>query len=64
MKYPSVYDFNVFKRLEDGVQVYAIDKKEKTVVLLNEITVKELITLMALNEQESGRFEFFEEVEE
>lgn len=57
--YEMVYDFEVFTKIREGKRVYALDRKEKNVLCVNDIHVETAIQY--LNNKENNRFEFWAE---
>lgn len=65
MKYESVYSFWLFDAIKQGKRVYALDKKLKKIVLVNDLTAEQLVAVMNSAEAEPTRYEFwYEESEE
>lgn len=65
MKYRSVYSFWLFDEIKSGKRVYALDKKLKKIVLVNDLTAEQLVAVMNSAEAEPTRYEFwYEESEE
>ena len=65
MKYRSVYHSWIFDEVKDGRNIYALDKKLKKIVLVNNLTVNQLVELMNSASAETTRYEFWrEEAEE
>lgn len=64
MKYKSVYSFWLFDEIKSGNRVYALDKKLKKIVLVNELTAEQLVAVMNSAEAEPTRYEFWYESEE
>lgn len=65
MKYKSVYSFWLFDEIKSGNRVYALDKKLKKIVLVNDLTAEQLVAVMNSSEAEPTRYEFwYEESEE
>lgn len=61
--YKSVYSFLVIGMLTNGEQVYCLDKKEKTVALLNDTKVAEVLALVEDAEKNEDRYFFWTEKE-
>lgn len=64
MKYRSVYSFWLFDEIKSGKRVYALDKKLKKIVLVNDLTAEQLVAVMNSSEAEPTRYEFWYEFEE
>ena len=65
MKYKSVYNCWLFDEVKNGNMVYALDRKFKKVVLVNDLTVDQLVAVMHSADEEPTRYEFwYEETEE
>ena len=65
MKYKSVYSIWLFDEIKSGKRVYALDKKLKKIVLVNDLTAEQLVAVMNSAEAEPTRYEFwYEESEE
>lgn len=56
-KYNSVWACNVFDRIKDGKKVFVLDKKKRSVLLVNEMSVSNALAMTRSKEQ--GRFEFW-----
>ena len=64
MKFVSIYSFMVFDEIKNGKAVYALDRKLRRVVLVNNITIEELVAVINSDKEESTRYEFwYEETE-
>lgn len=63
MKYKSVYSFWLFDEIKSGNRVYALDKKLKKIVLVNDLTAEQLVAVMNSAEAEPTRYEFWYESE-
>ena len=64
MKYRSVYSFCLFDEVVNGKKVYALDRKLKKVVLVNDLTAEQLAAVMHSDKEEPSRYEFwYEETE-
>ena len=59
--YKDVYAFLVLGKLTNGEQVYCLDKKEKTVALLNDNKVSEVLALVKDAEKDEERYLFWTE---
>lgn len=64
MKYKSVYSFWLFDEIKSGKRVYALDKKLKKIVLVNDLTAEQLVAVMNSDQEEPTRYEFWYESEE
>lgn len=62
MRYKTIYGFQVFEKVSGGEKPFALDKQTKRFYDIGEETVNTLATLLALDEIEPGRLEFFIEV--
>lgn len=62
-EYNEVYAFLVVGKLTNGEQVYCLDKKEKTVALLNDNKVAEVLALVEDAEKNEDRYLFWTEKE-
>lgn len=64
MKYSNVYSHWLFDEIKSGKKVYALDRKLRKVVLVNELTADQLVAVMHSDEEETTRYEFwYEETE-
>lgn len=64
MKYRSVSSYWLFDEIKSGKMVFALDRKFKKVVLVNDMTADQLVAVMNSAEAESSRYEFwYEETE-
>ena len=59
--YKVVYAFLVMGKLTNGEQVYCLDKKEKTVALLNDNTITKVLALLKDAEKNEERYLFWTE---
>ena len=64
MKYSNVYSCWIFDEIKNGKKVYALDRKLRKVVLVNELTVDQLVAVIHSDEEETTRYEFWTEEEE
>lgn len=64
MIYKTIYSFEAFKKINEGKQVYVLDRQNKSVALLNEMDAKSAVNIV--NSTKGNRFEFWytEESEE
>lgn len=64
MKYSNVYSHWLFDEIKSGKKVYALDRKFRKVVLVNELTADQLVAVMHSDKEEPTRYEFwYEETE-
>ena len=61
MKYKSVYSFWLFDDIKSGKRIYALDKKLKKIVLVNDLPAEQLVAVMNSDEAEPTRNEFWYE---
>ena len=61
MKFVSVYSFMAFDEVKSGKKVYALDRKLKRVVLVNSLTIEELVAVVNSDKEEPTRYEFWYE---
>ena len=61
MKYINVYSCWLFDEVKKGKKVYALDRKLKKIVLINELTIDQLVAVMNSDDEESTRYEFWYE---
>ena len=59
--YKDVYAFLVLGKLTNGEQIYCLDKKEKTVAILNDNKVSEVLALVKDAEKNEERYLFWTE---
>ena len=64
MKYTEVYSYWLFDEVKNGKKVYALDRKLRKVVLVNELTADQLVAVMHSADEETTRYEFWTEEEE
>ena len=64
MKYSNVYNCWLFDEIKNGKKVYALDRKLRKVVLVNELTADQLVAVMHSADEETTRYEFWTEEEE
>ena len=65
MKYNSIYAYWVMDEIKNDKSVYVLDRKTKTVAVVNEMTVDRAIAVLNSAEEDSKRYEFWcEETEE
>lgn len=62
MKYNNVYPFFVFDEIKKGKTVYVLDRKMKTVLIVNDMTVEDALLTLKEAEEDIGRFEFWVEL--
>ena len=64
MKFVGVYGYWLFDEIKDGKVVFALDRKLKKIVLVNDMTADQLVAVMNSAEAEPTRYEFwYEETE-
>lgn len=64
MKYKSIYSHWIFDDVQDGKKVYALDRKLKKVVLVNDLTIDQVVAVINSDKEEPNRYEFwYEETE-
>ncbi len=61
--YNNVYSFLVMGKLTQGEKIYVLDKKEKTVALLNDNKITEVLALLKDAEKNEERYLFWTETE-
>ena len=61
MKYTTIYSWNMLEEIKKGATVYALDKKEKEVICINEVLVDYALRLLAEAEKDCDRFVFWKE---
>lgn len=64
MKYRSVSSYWLFDEIKNGKMVFALDRKFKKVVLVNDMTADQLVAVMNSAEAEPSRYEFWYEESE
>lgn len=57
--YKDIFDFCVLDELDEGKSVYALDKKFGKVSVLNQMTVEELMKILATSRKEETRYTFW-----
>lgn len=62
--YNIIYSFEVFDHINDGKQVYVLDRQNKSVALVNDMDTQSAVKIV--NDSKTKRFEFWicEEMEE
>ena len=61
--YTSIYSFLVMGKLTEGAKIYVLDRKEKTVELLNDKTITKALVLLKDAEKNEERYLFWTEKE-
>lgn len=61
MSYKEIYSFNVIDAVQEGEQVYVLDRKTKEVIYVNGMEVFDLCEI--LKSTEKKRYEFWVEKE-
>ena len=65
MKYKKIYSHWVIDDIQDGKKVFCLDRKFLRVVLINDLTVDQMVAMLQSALEESDRYEFwYEEPEE
>jgi len=64
MTYKTIYHFLVLDEIKDGKTVYCLDRKEKQVYCVNELTVNDTVAMINANDTEPDRFEYWIEEKE
>ena len=63
--YETIYSFEVLEEIQNGKLVYLLDKFERVVLCVNDITVDKLAEILARGKTDKKRYEFWiEAVEE
>lgn len=67
MNYKTIYSFEVFNTVNEGKQVFVLDRQNKSVALINDMDVQSAVKIVNA-ENKASRYEFwiceFEESEE
>lgn len=61
MKFINVSSYWLFDEVKKGKKVYALDRKLKKVVLVNDLTIDQLVAVMNSADEEHTRYEFWYE---
>jgi hypothetical protein len=61
MKYITIYTWNVLDEMKKGTVVYALDRKEKEVVCLNDVYCRYVMSLLCEAEKGSDSVIFWKE---
>lgn len=61
MKYITIYAWSVLDEMKRGAVVYALDKKEKEVIYLNEVNCGYAMSLLCAAEKDSDSVIFWKE---
>lgn len=61
--YTNIYSFLVMGKLTEGAKIYVLDRKEKTVELLNDKTITKVLALLKDAEKNEERYLFWTEKE-
>lgn len=65
MKYKKIYSHWVIDDIQDDKKVFCLDRKFLRVVLINDLTVDQMLAILKNALEESDRYEFwYEEPEE
>ena len=56
--YNSIYSFDVFSRIDDGYQVYMLDRQDNSVTLVNDLNAQMAINIVNANNR-ARRYEFW-----
>ena len=59
MTYKIIYSFYVIDEIEKGNTVYCLDRKEKAVLIINDICVETVVTLLRDARTDDERYEFW-----
>jgi hypothetical protein len=62
MSYKSVYRFLVLDEIKRGKTVYCLDRELKVVHTVNDMSVEAAMALLNIADEDSVRFEFWEDV--
>lgn len=67
--YNTIYSFEVLDKIKEGAKVYVLDREEKAVYCVNDISVADLAQLEIFGKTNKKRFEYWieeitEEIEE
>lgn len=60
--YKTIFTFEVFEKINDGEQVYVLDRQNKSVALLNDMDAQSAVKIVNEKSKE-GRYEFWYEKE-
>ena len=68
MNYKTIYSFEVFGKVNEGYQVFVLDRQNKSVALINDMDVRSAVKIVNA-ENKASRYEFWickesEEIEE
>lgn len=63
IKYIIIYSFDVMSKITEGHSVYMLDRDTYEVYYVNDMTVADLASFLAIKDK-SGRFEFWYEEKE
>lgn len=64
MIYKEIFNFDVLEKLDDGEIVYCADREMMKCFVINQITVKELLQILATSRKFETRYIFWIESEE
>ena len=64
MIYKTVYCFSVMDEVENGETVYCLDKKDRVVFTLNDLSFENALGLIRDAKEDDDRFEFWKEIKE
>lgn len=62
MIYKTVYCFSVMDEVEKGEEVYCLDKREKEVSKMNDLTFEYALSLISDAKEDNDRYEFWKEI--
>ena len=63
--YKSIYGWEVLEKIREGKKVYVLDREDKSVVCVNDVSVKDLAQIEIYGKESKNRFEFWiEEITE
>lgn len=68
MNYKTIYSFEVFGKVNEGYQVFVLDRQNKSVALINDMDVQSAVKIVNA-QNKASRYEFWiceesEEIEE
>ena len=64
MKFKTVYQFSVIDEIEEGETVYCLDKKDRCVFTVNDLSCENALGLLRDAKDDDERFEFWKEIKE
>lgn len=62
--YKTIYSYQVIDRMKTNPKIYLLDREERDVISVAEMPTGDLVSVFAIAEKETTRFEFWEEIEE